>query len=131
MSSHLHNLTVLVVDFDGKFAPYASTAPLLGPATVALAEEINSSRGPHLQFVVKPPQAFADNPLEVRRVIYHYKHWLAIIVNANATALLESAATRGNASYDPMGAVQLAYVQARQENVINNCECAAVGTLQS
>ena len=53
--------------------------------------------------------------MEVRSQIYDYKAWAAVIINANATALLQSAIQNGNSSYDPMGVAQIIYVEARDE----------------
>lgn len=38
-------------------------------------------------------------------IMNSYKAWAAIIINANATALLQEAVRMGNSSYDPMGAM--------------------------
>jgi hypothetical protein len=45
---------------------------------------------------------------------------LAIIINANATALLQDAVTNGNTSYDPMGAAQVIYVEVRDETTVDD-----------
>jgi len=42
------------------------------------------------------------------------------MINPNATALLQEAITNSNASYDPMGAAQVVYVEARDETTIGN-----------
>lgn len=62
-----------------------------------------------------PASHFGFDPMEVRRQVYHQKAYAAVIVNANATTLLQGAVTSGNASYDPMGVAQVIYVQARDE----------------
>jgi len=66
------------------------------------------------------PADFDNDPMEVRRRIYDQKAWAAIIVNPNATALLQDAVQNGNTSYDLIGALQTVYVQARDENTIGN-----------
>ena len=60
-----------------------------------------------------PPSFFHNDPLEVRRAIYDFDAWAAIIINPNATALLRQAIATGNSSYDPAGAAQIIYVEAR------------------
>lgn len=69
----------------------------------------------HLGFVARSPQEFDFDPLNVRREIYHQHAWAAFIINANATSLLQAAVTNGNASFDPLGMVQLIYVEARDQ----------------
>jgi hypothetical protein len=44
----------------------------------------------------------------------------SVIINANATALLQDAVTNGKTSYDPMGAAQVIYVEARDETTVND-----------
>jgi hypothetical protein len=109
------SLKVWLVDFDSQIAPYTPTTPLVGPQLVAAALEQNNSPMPHLGFVTKSPQEFGFDPLNVRRQIYHEHAWAAFIINANATSLLQAAVTNGNASFDPLGMVQLVYVQARDQ----------------
>lgn len=94
---------------------------MVGPAATEMAQEINNSPDPRPSYIFHPPQLFGDGPFEVRRAIYDYHHWLVIIVNANATALLLEAATNGNGNYDPISAMQIVYVQARHEATIANC----------
>lgn len=72
-----------------------------------------------LGWLAKSPADFDNDPMLVRDAIYHEKAWAAIIINANATAMLQNAVTNGNASYDPMGAAQLIYVEARDETTID------------
>ncbi|RAL61182.1 hypothetical protein DID88_010261 [Monilinia fructigena] len=52
-----------------------------------------------------PASRFGHDPLEVRRQIYEFGAWAAIIINANATALLQEA---------------VIYVQARDESTYFN-----------
>jgi hypothetical protein len=67
-----------------------------------------------------PASAFNYDPIEVRNQIYDYKARAAVIINANATALLQNAVQSGNGSYDLMGAAQAIYVQARDETAHTN-----------
>jgi hypothetical protein len=66
-----------------------------------------------------PASLFNSDPVEVRQAIYDENAWAAVI-NANAIALLQEAVTNGNTSYDPIGAAQIIYVQARDESTLGN-----------
>lgn len=68
------------------------------------------------------PSDFNNDPLEVRRTIYKQHHWAAMIINANATALLKQALETGNKTYDPLGAGQIVFVEARQEAIVDECK---------
>lgn len=67
-----------------------------------------------------PASQFNFDPMEVRQAIYDEMAWAAVIINANATALLQHAVANGNASYDPMGTAQIIYVEARDQTTIDN-----------
>jgi hypothetical protein len=67
-----------------------------------------------------PASAFNYDPMAVRQAIYDEKAWAAIIINANATALLQDAVQNGNTSYDPMGAAQVIYVEARDDTTYSS-----------
>lgn len=121
VNKNLPSLTVLVVDFDSKIAPYTSSTPIVGPVVTKAAQMQNISPMPHLGFIVKEPADYNNDPMEVRRAIYHQHHWVGIIVNPNATALLEDAVSQGNSSYDPNGVGQIIYVEARDQSTIDEC----------
>lgn len=110
VEQNLSSLVVWVVDFDGAVAPYTDTTPLVGPLVVDTAMSLVAPTGA-LGWGALPPSQFNNDPMEVRQAIYDQKAWAAIIINANATALLQEAVTNGNTSYDPMGAAQVIYVQ--------------------
>lgn len=118
IQANLKSLTVYVVDFDGQVAPYLDGTPLVGPQIVQATEAIAQSNRPHLGYVTLPPSDFNDDPVAVRQAIYDFKAYAAIIINANATALLRQAVEQGNSSYDPNGAVQVIYVTARDQTTI-------------
>ncbi|KAI9840450.1 MAG: hypothetical protein M1837_001606 [Sclerophora amabilis] len=121
VESNLASLVVYVVDFDGQVAPYnAGEPPLIGPQISMATERQLASPMPHLGYLSKSPSDFNNDPMLVRQAIYDYDAWAAIVVNANATALLRQAIQSGNISYDPMGAAQIIYVQARDEMSHNN-----------
>ena len=111
------SLIVYVVDFDGQIAPYQGTS-IVGPAIVQATEQMAKSNAPHLGYITMPPSKFNNDPIAVRQAVYDFKAHAAIIVNANATALLQQAVDQGNATYDPNGAAQIVYVSARDQNTV-------------
>jgi hypothetical protein len=114
VEGNLSSLVVWVVDFDGQVAPYTGVTPVVGPQIVQAAEKLIAPSGA-VGWGSLPASNFNYDPMEVRRQIYHYGAWAAVIINANATSLLQSAVMSGNVSYDPMGAAQVIYVEARDE----------------
>lgn len=112
-------LTIWIVDFDSQVAPYTSTPPLIGPQLVTAALAMNSALS-HLGWTVRSPADFNFDPIAVRNEVFHEHAWAAFIINANATTLLQDAIANGNASYDPMGAAQLIYIEARDETTYAN-----------
>ena len=112
------SLVVYVVDFDGQVPPYQSGLPIVGPAIVQATESMANSDEPHLGYVTIAPSEFNNDPIAVRRAIYDFKAYAAIVINANATALLRQAVEQSNTTYDPQGAAQIIYVSARDQNTI-------------
>ena len=115
VDDNLTSLHIMVVDFDGQVAPYNTSgeAPIVGPAIQRLASQMVQSPTPSLGYVNFGAAHFDYDPMQVRQQVYDFKAWAAIVINPNATALLYSAIRNGNTSYDPLGACQLVYVQAR------------------
>ncbi|KKY27856.1 putative mnng and nitrosoguanidine resistance protein [Phaeomoniella chlamydospora] len=71
--------------------------------------------------MARPPSDFNNDPMEERRAVYNEKAWAAIVViNSNATALLQAAVTQGNISYDPLGAAQIIYIEGHDETTVAN-----------
>ena len=118
IDQNISSLTVFVVDFDG-IAPYTSTTPQVGPLIVKNTEARLAFPNPHLGFQTVPPSHFNNDPLNVRQEVYDFKAWAAIVINPNATALLEEAIQIGNSSYDPSGSFQFYYVEARDQDTIH------------
>ena len=110
------SLNVFVVDFDGSQAPYTDVKPMVGPMVTQTTEQMRLSPMPHLGYITRKPSEFNDDPTAVRQAIYNFKAYAAVIVNPNATALLQAAVFQGNASYDPLGACQIVYDQARDQD---------------
>lgn len=119
VEDNLSALVVWVVDFDGQVAPYTAVTPVVGPQIVQAAEKLIAPSGA-VGWGSLPASAFNYDPMEIRNQIYDYKAWAAVIINANATALLQNAVQSGNSSYDPMGVAQVIYVQARDETTHAN-----------
>ncbi|KAI0182075.1 MNNG and nitrosoguanidine resistance protein [Hypoxylon sp. FL1284] len=122
VDQNMRALTVYIVDFDGQVAPYDGVAePLVGPLVTGAARQMfESTEEPTVGFTVMPPSSFAFDPIAVRQAVYDWHAWAAVIVNPNATALLQQAVATGNASYDPTGAVQFVIQSARQESTYYN-----------
>ena len=115
---NLRGLKVAVVDFDGQVAPYnqGSVQPFVGPMVTQMAKkQYTAVRQTSLGYTVVPPAQYHNDPLEVRRSVYEFDAWAAIIVNANASALLQGAIDSGNSSYDPMGAIQVVVLTAKDQ----------------
>lgn len=112
LKKNLHRATVAVVDFDGRLAPYNGIDPVIGPHVVSAALA-HLTEPNHLGFVYHSPAAYNHDPLAVRAAVHNESLWAAIIINANASALLKTAVQHGNTSYDPLGACQIIYNQAR------------------
>lgn len=109
----LPHATVAVVSFEGTPGPYESYTPLIGPFVRAACQAEMDSRPDHLGFVFVEPAAFNNDPIQARLAVFKEEYWAAVIINANATALLQEAVAIGNASYDPTGVATIVYNQAR------------------
>ncbi|KAI2616345.1 MNNG and nitrosoguanidine resistance protein [Hypoxylon sp. NC1633] len=121
VNQNLKSITVHVVDFDGQMAPYDNVTPLVGPAVTAVVQQmLDSPKQGILGYTFVPPQQYGYDPIAVREAVYDWHAWAAIIINANATALLQEAVATGNSSYDPTGAVQFIIQSARQESTYSN-----------
>lgn len=117
-----HNMPSLkfwVVDFDGQVEPYRSqltNAPLVGPIVTRVAADLIKSPYNQLGYTIRSPADFGYDPMAVRQSVYDEHAYAAIIVNPNATALLQAAVAQGNTSYDPYGAGQIVILSARDQN---------------
>ncbi|KAF6785394.1 mnng and nitrosoguanidine resistance protein [Colletotrichum sojae] len=113
IEENLPSLVCYVVDFDGQVEPYRNVTPLIGPTVTNLANKTLWSAIPSIGYQIRTPSEFNFDPLQVRQAVYHFRAWSAIIVNPNATALLQEAVAMGNSSYDPTGAVQVITLSGR------------------
>jgi hypothetical protein len=110
------SLNVIVVDFDGRLPPYTGVKPMIGPLVTQTTEKQLAGPIPHLRFETRQPSEFNNDPMQVRQAVYDFNAWVGIVINANATALLQQAVEQGNSSYDPLGAAQIYYVEARDQD---------------
>ncbi len=110
------SLNVIVVDFDGRLPPYTGVKPMVGPLVTQMTEKQLAGPIPHLGFETRQPSEFNNDPMQVRQAVYDFDAWAGIVINANATALLQQAVEQGNASYDPLGTAQVYYVEARDQD---------------
>jgi hypothetical protein len=115
---NLPSLTAWIVDFDGQLSPYNTITPFVGPLLRRQFDTLQPTAQGNLGWTVMPPARFDYDPMNVRRGIYDEHAYLAIVVNGNATALLEAAVNNGNQSYDPTGAIQVIYNSARDQTTI-------------
>jgi hypothetical protein len=114
IENRLHHLRVYIVDFDG-VSPYNTNTPFVGPTITQLAKQMVDSGMPTLGYDIRSPSEFDNDPIRVRQAVYEFDAWAAIIINPNATSMLYSAIASGNASYEPLGACQLIYQDARDD----------------
>lgn len=131
VEQNLKFLRIYVVDFDGQVEPYTGISPLLGPLITRTTEKMSRSPVPNLGYITLPPYYFDNDPAIVRQRVYDQKAWAAIIVNANATALLKQAVQQGNTSYDPLGACQVVWVEARDHDTYSSYILPRLNNLQT
>ncbi|KAF2733711.1 hypothetical protein EJ04DRAFT_553156 [Polyplosphaeria fusca] len=127
---HMHSLGIWVVDFDGQVAPYQNVEPFVGPFVTRGIQTLLDSPAPHPGYTFRPPSDFDNDPLKVRESVWQFEAWAAVIVNPNATALLQAAVLEGNSSYDPLGACQIIYNSARDQTVASSYILPSMVTLQ-
>ncbi|KAL8834313.1 MAG: hypothetical protein Q9170_003808 [Blastenia crenularia] len=125
------SLTVFVVDFDGRVPPFTGGTPLVGPMITQTTEMMLSAPEPHLGYDTIDPSVFGMDPLAVRQAIFDWKAYAAIIVMPNATAMLQQAVDQANTTYDPLGACQIIYVEARDQDTYYAYVLPQLSTLQT
>jgi hypothetical protein len=128
-TAHVKNLSIWVVDFDGQ-PPYTGVSPFVGPFVTQTIHNIMDEGGVVPGYTFAPPEAFDNDPLKVRKSVYDFHAWAAVIINPNATAMLETAVRQGNASYDPLGACQIIYNSARDQTTSSTYIVPSMNTLQ-
>ena len=126
----LASLRVFVVNFDGQIPPYISNDAFIGEQMLNVIQEFNSAKAPHLGYTMVPPSEYGNNPMNVRQAVYDFKAYAAVIINANATALLRAAVEQGNDTYDPSGVAQIIYVSARDQTTVPTYVAPQLGNLE-
>lgn len=129
-NDNVKNLKILVVDFDGQ-APYTDTEPFVGPFVTEAVQNMTAAGGivPHYSFHL--PVEYDHDPLKVREAVYNMQAWAAVIINPNATALLNNAIRQGNSTYDPAGACQVIYSSARDQTTTSSYIVPSLTALQA
>ncbi|OCL00645.1 uncharacterized protein K441DRAFT_601358 [Cenococcum geophilum 1.58] len=125
------SIKVWVVDFDGQIAPYLNEIPLVGPVVTGSVQKLIDSRGIHPGYTFRSPVDFANDPMQVRESVYNQDAYAAVIINANATALLRAAVEQGNTTYDPKGAGQVILNSARDQATSSSYIVPSITALQS
>ncbi|KAL8765618.1 MAG: hypothetical protein Q9209_007350 [Squamulea sp. 1 TL-2023] len=131
VEQNISSLTVFVVDFDAKVDPFTATTPLVGPTITQTTEMMLSAPESHLGYQTRQPSDFNNDPMAVRQAVFDWKAYAAIIVMPNATAMLQQAVDQANVTYDPLGACQIVYVQARDESTYSNYVVPQLNALQT
>jgi hypothetical protein len=129
-NDNVKNLEIIVVDFDGQIAPYTEANPFVGPFIVQAINNMTAAGGIVPTYTLRQPVDFDYEPLNVREAVYNIKAWAAVVINPNATALLDHAIKKGNATYDPAGACQLIYNSARDQTTTSSYVVPSLATLQ-
>ena len=109
----MSSLSVFVVDFDD------DPQPLVGPAIAQAAMEARQN-WPSIGYAMMTPDIYDHDPMKFRQAIYENQAWAGVMINPNATTMLRQAVLQGNASYDPKGACQVIYVEARDQTTIGS-----------
>jgi hypothetical protein len=128
-NANVTSLSIWVVDFDGQ-PPHTGVAPFVGPFVAQAIHDIIEEGGVVPGYTFAPPGDFNNDPLKVRDSVYDFHAWAAVIINPNATAMLEAAVRQGNASYDPLGACQIIYNSARDQTTSSTYIVPSMNTLQ-
>ncbi|WWD21471.1 hypothetical protein CI109_105957 [Kwoniella shandongensis] len=104
-NKYTNKLTVRVIDRDGGEVGSVVTQGLLAQT--------------NLKYFITSPSEF-PTAADVEHNIVQEGAWGAIIINAGATALLNTARQIGNSSYNGTSAIEVVYAQARNENAVGN-----------
>lgn len=129
-NDNVKHLKILVVDFDGQVAPYTNVTPLVGPFVTQAVTKMLDGGGITPAYTFRTPRDFSDDPLKVRDSVYDFHAWAAVVINPNATAILDQAIRQGNSSYDPSGACQIIYNSARDQTTTSSFIVPSLMALQ-
>lgn len=85
----------------------------VGPALITYAQQFRTEMGEEsLGYIYPPASKYLDNEA-VMHAVKEEDFWFALVVQANATTLMNYAYTNGNSSYDPNGSIQVYYEEGR------------------
>ncbi|UPX17674.1 uncharacterized protein EKO05_0008015 [Ascochyta rabiei] len=129
-NDNVKHLEIFVVDFDSQVAPYTDTTPLVGPFVTRTVTDMLDEGGIVPSYTLRSAGDFDFDPLKVRESVYDFRAWAAVIINPNATAVLDHAIRQGNASYDPSGACQIIYNSARDQTTTSSYIVPSLTALQ-
>jgi hypothetical protein len=121
---NVKNLRVWVVDFDG------GKAPFVGPFVTNAVRSIVEEGGVVPGYTFASPADFEHDPLNVRESVYDFEAWASVMINPNATVMLEAAVREGNASYDPLDACTIVYNSARDQTTSSSYVVPSMTVLQ-
>jgi hypothetical protein len=121
---NVKNLRVWVVDFDG------GDAPFVGPFVTNVVRRIVEEGGVVPGYTFASPVDFEHDPRKVRGSVYDFDAWASVVINPNATVMLEAAVREGNASYDPLGACTITYNSARDQTTSSSYIVPSMTVLQ-
>jgi hypothetical protein len=121
---NVKNLRVWVVDFDG------GDAPFVGPFVTDVVRSLVEESGVVPGYTFAPPSDFEHDPLKVRESVYDFEAWASVVINPNATVMLEAAVRNGNASYAPLGACTITYNSARDQTTSSSYIVPSMTALQ-
>jgi hypothetical protein len=109
-SSHIHNINVLFVDYDGG---------TIGDAVRAASKKL---KGPGFPTVIERPTSAYSEPASIDGAVCDIKYWAAIYTTANASNALTAAFAGGTAasSYDQEDILTLVWNEARYPTVADS-----------
>lgn len=128
-NDNVKHLKILVVDFDGD-ALYTGTSPFVGPFITQAIQNMTAAGGLTPTYLFQSPLDYGSDPLKVREAVYDMQAWAAVIINPNATALLDYAIREGNSTYDPAGACQIILNSARDQTTSSTYIVPSLTALQ-
>lgn len=107
----LSSLSIAIVDFD---TPSVSNLypSIVGPY-VRNAFEAQFSNNQHLDYQFPNASVFQDDASKVYKAVHNHQYWAAVVIHANATNSLITAALANDTSYNPRLAATIVVNEAR------------------
>ena len=106
---NLEVATVSVIDLDGQE---------VGMAVQQYAREFRQKMAPESLGYITPPQGTYTSNQQTFDALKNEDFWVGVVIQSNATELMNYAYTAGNTSYDPTGAIHVIYTEARNALLI-------------